>query len=123
MKQISITVGKDGRLEGWENGRFRYLGDSNSIDIGWINSRSHIRVSNFSSTNITYRLNDRTIHIGYSITCTEIPESFRALMVTKLGFVGTFTRRYWRDILNIGEFIFGLLGTLRTFGILMHRFK
>jgi len=121
MKQISINVGKDERLEGWENGRFRYLGNSNSIDVGWISERERVRMSNNTARNITCTFDHTDVHLGMSITLDIIPKSYRVLLFKAMRYAIVVTRNNWKTALQITGSVAGILSALRTFGILIHR--
>lgn len=121
MKDINIIVGKDGRLQGWENGRWKYLGDSENIGLHLVDDRTHMRVTNCSGKAITIHWDNFRTSIANSCTVEDIPVSLNAIWSNRLLYLYAIIRMYWKEGLEVASSIAGILSALRTFGILIHR--
>lgn len=121
VKDIRIMAGKDGRLEGWEKGRWKYLGDSNNIDLHLVDDRTRMRVTNCSGKAITIHWDNFRTSIANGITLDDIPSSLRYIWTNRLFYISAIIHKHWKDGLGIAGAIASILSALRTFGILIHR--
>lgn len=121
MKDIQIVMGKDGRLQGWEKGRWKYIGDSDNTDLHLVDDRTLMRVTNCSGKAITLHWDNFSTSISHGVTIDDIPISLRFLWASRLLDISTIIQKYWKDGVGIASAIASILSALRAFGILIYR--
>jgi len=126
MKSIKFVRSPYGGFDGWVNGKLRYSTDDDIIDLSKISKKAKIIIESHYGT-VGWIQPDMA---PFTTTCTgtfdfgiPVYKPFLTHVLENFQIIISVIHDNWKTVLQIAGSIAGILGALRTFGILVYSGK